>query len=276
MNCKLLIFCCISILLFFFNSYSIAQEDTQATKDSSIAIAEEDSVNDDPGNVADTFITKTVFENAHDSILNWKQGREFGYMAYLDSLLRKKTGLRIDTVSIDKGTINKSRAPGSRTGSNSNSFLNSLAVKVFFWALAIFFIGFILYKLFFSGGLFAKGNTKADDGQASKEPELLNEYSEYNALIQGAELKKDFNLSVRYLYLQSLKKLADSELIIFSADKTNNLYVQELAGRSYQQEFAFLTLNYEYVWYGRFTVDIARYQQLKRKFVLFNKRVQHL
>lgn len=273
MNCKLLKFCWIPILLFFFNSYSFAQKNDQASADSSIAPAEKDSVKSDYENVADTLIIKTVFDSANDSIIKWKQGREFGYMAYLDSLLRKKTDLRIDTVSIDKATVNKSRTTiDSATGTYSNSFLNSFAVKFFFWAIAIFFIGFILYKLFLTGGLFAKGNAKSDDGPSNKEPEILNE-SEYNVLIDEAELKNDFNLSIRYLYLQSLKKLAHSELIIFSPDKTNNLYVQELAGRSYQQEFAFLTLNYEYVWYGRFTIDITRYKKLKEKFILFNKKV---
>jgi len=271
MNCKLLTFCCISILSFFFNSYAFAQEDNQVAKDS-IAI-EEDSANDDPGNVADTFITKTVFENAHDSILNWKQGREFGYMAYLDSLLRKKTDLRIDTVNIDGGTVNKNRAKTSRTSTNSNSFLNSFPIRIFFWIVAIFFIGFILYKLFLTGGLFAKGNAKAGDEPVNREPESLNEYAEYNLLIHEAELKNDFNLSIRYLYLQSLKKLADAELIIFSPNKANNLYVTELAGRSYQQEFAFLTLSYEYVWYGRFAIDRIQYKKLKAEFILFNKKV---
>ncbi len=90
---------------------------------------------------------------------------------------------------------------------------------------------------------------------ANEEPESLNEYSEYNVLIHEAESKNDFNLSIRYLYLQSLKKLADHELIIFSPDKTNNKYVQELSGNSYQQEFASLTHNYEYVWYGRFQLS---------------------
>jgi hypothetical protein len=273
MNCKLLKFCRIPILLFFFNSYSFAQKNNQVATDTSIASVEEDSVNNDYENGADTLIIKSVFESTNDSILKLKQGREFGYMAYLDSLLRKKTDLRIDTVSIDKGAVNKSRRSIDSATDNSKSFLNSFPVKIFFWIVAFFFIAFILYKLFFTGGLFAKGSVKGDDEPANKEPEILNEYSEYNILIHEAELKNDFNLSIRYLYLQSLKKLADSKLIIFSPDKANNLYVQELAGRSYLQEFAFLTLNYEYVWYGRFTIDITRYQKLKKEFILFNKKV---
>lgn len=274
MNCKLLKFCWIPVLLFFFNSWSFAQINNEATKDSATSAVEGDSVNNDYESVADTLIIKTVFVGSNDSILKWKRGRGFGYMAYLDSLLRKKTDLRIDTVSIDKSSINRgSTTIDSATVTNSKSFLNNFGVKIFFWAIAIFFIGFILYKLFFTGALFTKGNTKANDGPSGEEPESLTEYAEYNMLIREAELKNDFNLSVRYLYLQSLKKLADRELIIFSPDKTNNRYVQELSGHSYQQEFAFLTFNYEYVWYGRFRIDISRYQKLKEEFIVFNKKV---
>ena len=140
----------------------------------------------------------------------WKQDREFGYMTYLDSLLRKKTGLKIDTVSIDKGTVDKTRAKiVSARSTTSNSFLDSFAVKFFFWAIASFFIGFILYKLFFTGGLFSNGNAKPDEEHSNKEPEILKDYSAYNLLINEAELKNDFNFAIRYLYLQSLKKLSD-------------------------------------------------------------------
>jgi hypothetical protein len=274
MNCKPLKFCWVTLLLFFFNSYLFAQKDKEAARESSIAPVKEDTVTNDSESVADTLLIKTVFDNANDSILKWKRAREFGYMAYLDSLLRKRKDLRIDTVSIDKGSVNKSRrVTDSETGSNSNSFLNSFAVKIFFWIIAVLFIGFILYKLFFTGGLFAKGNAKAGEEPANKEPESLDEYSVYNVLIHEAEMKGDFNLSIRYLYLQTLKKLADSGLIIFSPDKTNNLYVKELSGRSYHEEFAFLTLNYDYIWYGRFAIDILRYQKLKEGFILFNKKV---
>ena len=273
MNCKLFKFCWISILLVFFIGYSFAQKNNQVSMDSSAITEEEDSINNDYENVADTQISKAVVENTNDSIIKWRHSREFGYMVYLDSMLRKKTDLRIDTVSIDKGVLNKTRATTRLTTGNSNSFLNSFGVKIFFWTIAIFFVGFILYKLFFTGGLFAKGNTKAVDESVHKETEILNDYSAYSLLIHEAESKNDFNLSIRYLYLQSLKKLADNELISFSADKTNNLYVRELSGHTCQQEFAFLTRNYEYVWYGKFMIDKTQYQKLKDGFILFNKKV---
>jgi hypothetical protein len=75
------------------------------------------------------------------------------------------------------------------------------------------------------------------------------------------------------LYLQSLKKLSDKELILFSPDKTNNNYISELSGRDYQNDFYLLTHNYEYIWYGKFLIDVANYQQLKSQFISFNKKV---
>jgi len=275
MNCKLVKFCCIPILLFFFNSYSFAQKNNvDANTDSSVIALEGDSLNGNYEIPVDTVITKTVFDAANDSILKWKQSREFGYMDYIDSLLRKKTDLKIDTVSIDKNSgSRRSTTLVSKNNTNSNSFLNSFPVKIFFWLIAIFFIGFILYKLFFTSGLFAKENVKPHEELVNEKPESLNEYSAYNLLIHEAESKNDFNLAVRYLYLQSLKRLADRELILFSPGKTNNLYVQELSSRNYQHEFASLTLNYEYVWYGKFAIDSKRYPQLKEEFISFNKKV---
>lgn len=272
MNCKLIKFCCIPVVLFFSNSFSFAQNNNGNIKPDSLVInVEADSADAGSEIVVDTVVTKTLFDRNNDSIQKWKKSREFGYMPYLDSLLRKKNNLKIDTVNIDNGTINKSTATSDF--SDSNKFLNSFPVKIFFWLTAIFFIGFIMYKLFFTGGLFAKKNIKPGDGPANKEPHILNEYSTYNVLIHEAESKNDFNLAIRYLYLQSLKRLADRELILFSPDKTNNFYVQELSGCSYQQEFATLTDNYDYIWYGRFSIDGPQYQKLKEQFILFNKKI---
>lgn len=275
MNCKHVKFYGIFILLFFLNSRCFAQSnDDSITTDSSGIVMAIDSVSGDTVSMGDTVVTKTIFGNPSDSILKWKLRSGFGYMAYLDSLLKKKKGdLKVDTISIGKNSGRSRKVTSSITTSTSNGFLNSFPVKIFFWIIAIFFIGFILYKLFFKGGLFEKGNIKRENEPVPEEPEKLGEYSAYNELIYEAEQKKDFNLAIRYLYLQSLKKLSDQELILFSPDKTNNIYVQELSGQNYQPEFASLTLNYDYVWYGKFAVSPDRYQQLKEEFISFNKKI---
>lgn len=274
MNCKLAKFYWIFVLFLFFSSHCFAQNNTENIGDTSGAAMASDSVNNDTENIGDTVVTKTSFDNSKDSILKWKRSPEFGYMAYLDSLLKKKKNeLKADTVNIGKNTGAGKNKSISIPSSSSNGFLNSFPVKIFFWLIAIFFIGFILYKLFFRGGLFTKENIKHSDEPVTEEPEKLSEYSTYNGLINDAELKNDFNLAIRYLYLQSLKKLSDRELILFSSDKTNKFYVEELSGSTYQFEFASLTLNYEYVWYGKFAINPDRYHQLKQEFISFNKKI---
>ncbi|MEO8412778.1 MAG: hypothetical protein ABI472_03935 [Ginsengibacter sp.] len=268
-------FCCLSVLLFIFSNYGFAQKNSPDTEeDTAVSRVITDSVNSDYALPADTVISRTVFDAANDSIAKWKQTPGFGYMVYLDSLLRKKTNLRIDTFSIDTNSgSRRSNTTFSTNNPNANRILNSFPVQIFFWVIAVFFIGFVVYKLFFTGNLFTKRKRKFNQETAAEEPEKLNEYAAYNLLIYEAESQNDYNLAIRYLYLQSLKRLADRELILFSPDKTNKIYVEELNGRVYQNEFASLTSNYEYVWYGRFAIDGARYHHQKDKFISFNKRV---
>lgn len=271
MNCNRITLYCLFILLFVFNTSCFAQDST--TGDSTVSTEVEDSLATKYTIGDDTAVVKMDVGSNDDSILKWKSNPAFAYMAYLDSLLRKKhRDIRSDTFDLNKSNGKHSRRI-STASSDSNSMLNSTPVKAFFWLIAIFFIGFILYRLFIKGGLFAKENTKYNKEMPGEEPEELSEYSAYNDLIYDAESKSDFNQAIRYLYLQSLKKLSDRELILFSPDKTNNSYVRALSGSAYQQDFALLTHNYEYVWYGKFLIDKSRYLQIKEHFISFNKKV---
>lgn len=273
MNCKTLNFFIAAVLLLIFTSHSFAQDSTDFQSDTTYISDDEDSIDNFVEIPEDTTIVKTAFDTGNDSLQRWKRSRDFAYIMYLDSLLRKEKGLRMDTVSIDKNTGKKRRAAAFSAENNSNNFLNSFPLQIFFWAIAIFFIGIIIYKLFLTNGIFAKRNTKLTEDQTENEPKGLNEYSEYDGFIREAEVMNDYNLATRYLYLRTLKKLADSDLILYSPDKTNYSYVKELSNENYRQEFASLTLNYEYVWYGKFVISSRRYQQLKEQFNSFNKKV---
>lgn len=273
MNCKTLKIFIAAVLLLVVNSHSFAQDSTDFQPDTTYTLDEEDSIATLEEIPEDTAIVKTAFDTGNDSLQRWKSSRDFSYIMYLDSLLRKEKNLRSDTVSIDKNTGKKRRVTASSNESDSNNFLNSFPLKIFFWAVALFFIGFIIYKLFLTDGIFAKRNIKVREDQIENEPEGLNEYSEYDGLIGEAEARSDYNLSTRYLYLQTLKKLADRDLILYSPGKTNYSYVKELSNQNYRQEFASLTLNYEYVWYGKFVISSGQYRQLKEEFNSFNKKV---
>ncbi|MEP6597018.1 MAG: hypothetical protein ABJA71_13790 [Ginsengibacter sp.] len=274
MNCNLLKFFLVAVSLFVINSHSFSQENNQDVQPDSVYASDEvDSIISNGEIAGDIVITKTSIDTSNDSLQKWKHSPDFGYIIYLDSLLKKETSLRADTVSVDMDTRKKRRGLASSTQANSNNFLNSFPLQIVLWALAVFFIGFIIYGLLFTDGIFEKRNAKVAVEQIADEPAGLNEYSEYNVLIHEAESKNDYNLSTRYLYLQTLKKLADSDLIQFSPGKTNCSYVKELSNQSYRQEFASLALNYEYVWYGKYIITSSKYREVKDQFILFNKKV---
>ncbi|MDQ6844822.1 MAG: DUF4129 domain-containing protein [Bacteroidota bacterium] len=276
MNCRFLKFIAFIFLLLMFATSSFAQKGDSDTQVDSALVDEDDSITGREEIEIDTAVTKAIFDQQDDSLQKWKHSPDFGYIMYLDSLLKNAKGLKSDTISIDKSTGKRRRSvqpANENNADNSNNFLNSFPLKIFFWILAVCFIGYIIYKLFIANGLFTKRNPKLASEPREDEPAGLSEYSEYNGFIHEAESKGDFNLSTRYLYLQTLTRLGDHGLIQFSPDKTNHSYVQELSGKIYQQKFASLTLTYEYVWYGKFEINKMQYQQVKEEFVSFNKTV---
>ena len=240
-------------------------------KDAVDSVMEQTSDDDSNEEYSDTVLRRTLVDYGSDSIQKWKRNREFAYMNYLDSLLKKRSDLKADTVSIDQSTGKvKYKSP---VNSGMNKFLNSFPLKIFFWLLAIFFIGFIFYKIIFKNGIFDKIKNKSVETDNEDPQSGLSEYSEYDALIHEAETKNNFNLATRYLFLQTLKTLSDKGLINFSPDKTNRDYLNESSSQSYHSQFSLLTLNYEYVWYGKFLINESQYQKLKNEFILFNKKV---
>ncbi|MEO8821339.1 MAG: hypothetical protein ABI374_10885 [Ginsengibacter sp.] len=220
----------------------------------------------------DTSLQKNHIKENPD-FLKWKKNREFAYMHYLDSLLRKEKDLKVDTVSIDEksGTIKRN---GQRQSHPSalNTIFNSVPFQIFFWILAVIFIVFISYKVFFTGGFFSGRKKICEETDDVFLPEL-NEVSEYDALITQAEDENNLNLAARYLFLKTLKSLSDKEFIQFTAEKTNKEYLKEMEQNNYFKEFQELTHSYEYLWYGKFLVEKEYYQKVKEAFELFNKKV---
>jgi hypothetical protein len=49
--------------------------------------------------------------------------------------------------------------------------------------------------------------------------------------------------------------------------------VQEIANHNHRQDFAALTLNYEYVWYGEFDIEKDIYQKIENGFINLNRKL---
>lgn len=212
--------------------------------------------------------------NENDSIQKLKRSREFAYMNNLDSLLRMRSDLKNDTVSFDESTgriiRNKKQ---ERDVSGINQFLNSTPLRIFFWVLAFLFIGFISYRLLFKNDLFRRKRNKTKENDEEGSVHELADLTRYDAFIAEAENDHDYNIATRYLFLKTLKNLADKGCISFAAGKTNTDYLREMKANPYSKEFESLTRDYEYRWYGKLATGTSTYQQLKERFSLFNQRV---
>ena len=105
------------------------------------------------------------------------------------------------------------------------------------------------------------------------EEEVITRESDFDALIRTALQNSNYRQAVRYQYLRTLHILADKNFIELAPDKTNFQYVREIANRNHQNDFASLTLNYEYVWYGEFDIDKNIYQKIENNFTSLNQKL---
>jgi hypothetical protein len=217
----------------------------------------------------DTTLYYTKLHVSPDSIAEWKNLKAFAYVKYLDSLLKAK---KEKAKQQDKKDA-ENYTPSSGRGSWLDGVLSSGALQFFLWILAAVFILFILYRLFLTEGVFRKTSKTIQTAGPQAEEEIITSDSDFEVLIQQAVKAGNYRLAVRYQYLQTLHKLADKNMLELAADKTNYQYVREIASQNYQQEFAALTLNYEYVWYGEFDIDAVIYKRIENSFSQFNSKL---
>ena len=117
--------------------------------------------------------------------------------------------------------------------------------------------------------MFARGRKNIS---SDIEVALQEETNDPGVLLRNAIRNGNYRLAVRYLYLQVLDKLAERKIIEISSNKTNYEYVNEMRKHKFANEFASLTLKYEYVWYGEYPVDEKLFAQLEGNFIQFTKK----
>lgn len=146
------------------------------------------------------------------------------------------------------------------------------AFKTILILLAIAILAFFIYRLtgMSRSGLFGRKDGSSLDYSTSDENiHTIN----FEAAIQQAIDDGNYRLAVRLLYLQSLKHLADRELINWQVNKTNIAYVQELGGTSYQRDFDDLTRQFENNWYGDVPIAVAEFGEVRNQFSRFNRQL---
>jgi len=148
----------------------------------------------------------------------------------------------------------------------------SAAFKTVFILLAVLVLVFFIYKLtgMSKAGLF-KRNTGDVSGYSITDEDIHS--INFDQAIEQAVQNNNYRLAVRLLYLQSLKRLTDKNLINWQLNKTNIAYVQELQGSPYQSSFSNLTLQFESNWYGDMPIDVTEFNTVHQQFNQFNRQL---
>ncbi len=250
----------IILILGFFLSAVQAQKIKDESPDNSAMKADQNNRSAEEIDI-DTSLQYNLLNISPDTINKLKDQKAFAYAKYLDSLLR------------DKQNKKKAAQPISAKPGWLDTLLASSGTKFFFWTLAAGFIIFILYKLFLTQGVFRKITTKDKQDVSQVVEEIFTTESDFDLMIRRAVASGNYRLAVRYQYMKSLNKLAEKNLITKAADKTNYQYVKEIKNPQYQNEFAALTLSYEYVWYGEFAIAENIYRKIETGFSGFNPKI---
>jgi hypothetical protein len=233
------------------DSVTVIQEATAVPADEYQSTVDDDT---------DSYSTDTLKQDfrsiVYDSIEAINADKGFYYKRYLDSLLR--------------ATKMKQEKPARRVDLNGTSFFNSI-FGIILWIVAIGLFAYLVYRLFLSNSaVFSKNrrNISSDVTMAEEE-----DTGDPDVLLRNAIRAGNYRLAVRYLYLQVLDKLAERKVIEINSNKTNYEYVLEVRKHKFANEFASLTLKYEYVWYGEYPVDGKLFEQIQSSFIQFNKNL---
>lgn len=109
-----------------------------------------------------------------------------------------------------------------------------------------------------------KTEDRAIDGFTYVEENI--EQVDFDKLIKQALKDNNYRLATRYMYLKTLKVLANKKTIEWHYDKTNNDYLNEIKDSKLKALFKRISYIYDYVWYGEFPIDEDSFNKNKNDF----------
>ncbi|WP_400078186.1 hypothetical protein [Winogradskyella sp. R77965] len=118
-----------------------------------------------------------------------------------------------------------------------------------------------------------KTEDKTIDGFTYVEENI--EQIDFDKLISKALKDNNYRLATRYLYLKSLKSLANKKVIEWHYDKTNSDYLNEITDSKLKTLFKRVSYIYDYVWYGEFPIDETSFNKNKNDFNQLIKTSKH-
>lgn len=142
-----------------------------------------------------------------------------------------------------------------------NGSLLSTLVKIVIYSLVTATIVYLIYKLV----MMRYSKVLNENENASLNPTINEENIhslDFDELIQEAITNSNYQLAIRLRYLQTLKLLADREIIDWEPYKTNHDYSYEIQELSQRRAFDKISYYFDYAWYGDFSVEKYHYDRV--------------
>jgi hypothetical protein len=148
--------------------------------------------------------------------------------------------------------------------------------KVLIYLILLVAAAFILYYVVLSknmSSIFGRSRKQVTGNEAAAENLEDIAETDWERLMQEAAQQGNYRNAVRYSYLQLLQLLQQQQLIKYRIDKTNYEYYHELNESRYKASFKQLSRQYEYTWYGHFTMGEPAYQQYMQELNQFKNHL---
>lgn len=152
---------------------------------------------------------------------------------------------------------------------------NKAWFKVLVWLLigGAFIAIIILFLRSSNISLFRKKQVTIDSKEEEGEFEEDIFSMDHEREIRRAEEQGDLRKAIRYLYLRTLKDLAQKNLIHYRHESTDSDYLRQLEQTDHYRDFGRLARHFQYAWYGKFSVAPALYKMVGEDFSNFKKRL---
>lgn len=135
---------------------------------------------------------------------------------------------------------------------------------------------FILVKFFLNINANALKHSQRNKALVSlSEEEHIIKNEDIQQLIQQAIKDKNYRMAIRYYYLFMLQLMSEKGIITWELQKTNEDYLNEIQKQELKGRFQIITHLYDYIWYGSFNIDEAKYKRAVTTFSSLQKSLEN-
>lgn len=237
------------------------EEDTTVTR-TTIDVAPIETVEEEDGNASNEFLSLSMGDSLRLQLRKVP-----------DSLVKELQ--KQDAFWYANASIEKEIPETGKSGLNYTPLSQRPWFKTLLWILIIgVFAAVVIFYLADSHfGMFRRNKKikSADQHDLEEMPEDIFAIN-YQKEIDKAVANGDYRLAVRLQYLRLLKHMTEKNIIRYQQDKTNMDYLMQLYNTGFYHDFFRITRNYEYSWYGQFTVSPEAYRLITGEVEQFENR----